>query len=119
MFRRVRDVTRLLRLRDTAVVRVGPHLVHIDLLDQRALKVLTELGETSIEFSVLGNVLPPGGTFVDLGMNHGRFSIRAAALVGPHRGEYDRFAELGEWPEMLAAAELPLSPERNLLATPS
>jgi FkbM family methyltransferase len=82
VYRRLRELGRLLRLGDTAAVRVGPYQVHVDLLDQRAFTVFAELRENSAEFRLLATLLPPGATFVDIGANHGSFSIRAASFVG-------------------------------------
>lgn len=82
IYRRLRELGRLLRLGDTAAVRVGPYHVHVDLLDQRAFTVFGELRENSAEFRLLEELLPAGATFVDIGANHGSFSIRATSFVG-------------------------------------
>jgi hypothetical protein len=61
---------------------IGDVTVFLDLQDPRFLRVPTEL--TGLP-GVLRHFLRPGDTFIDIGANHGTFSIVAAGLVG-HQG---------------------------------
>ena len=63
-------------------LQVGDLTVFLDLQDPRFLRVPTEL--TGLP-RVLRHFLRPGDTFIDVGANHGTFSIVAAGLVG-HEG---------------------------------
>jgi FkbM family methyltransferase len=63
-------------------LQVGEGIVFLDLQDPRFLRVPTEL--TGLP-GVLRHFLRPGDTFIDVGANHGTFSIVAAGLVG-HEG---------------------------------
>lgn len=59
-----------LMLVDGADTGIVPHLVRDGWFDRN----LT---------TVIGNLLPPGGTFVDVGANFGTYTVFAAAKVGP------------------------------------
>jgi FkbM family methyltransferase len=58
---------------------VSEWTVFLDLRDPRFLRVPNELTDAHL---VLRRWLRPGDTFIDVGANHGSFSIAAAALVG-------------------------------------
>lgn len=60
-------------------LRVGEVTVFLDLHDPRFLRVPSELTEQQ---RLLRHFLRPGDTFIDVGANHGTFSIVASALVG-------------------------------------
>jgi FkbM family methyltransferase len=74
-------LTRRLGLPDTVRVDAGPYLIHLDLTDPRALVVPGEMLD-SPETRFLTGLLAPGDTFVDIGANHGSFSVVAARQVG-------------------------------------
>jgi len=63
----------------TVPLRIGALTVFVDLQDPRFLRVPTEL--TGLP-RVLGHFLRTGDTFIDVGSNHGTFSIVASGLVG-------------------------------------
>ena len=67
-------------VRDTRI-KVRDHDVFLDLQDPRFLLVVNEL-LGSPEITDLTACLSPGDTFVDVGANHGSFSIVASKLVG-------------------------------------
>jgi FkbM family methyltransferase len=60
-------------------LRFGESTVFLDLHDPRFLRVPTELTE---QRRLLSHFLRPGDTFIDVGANHGVFSIVASTLVG-------------------------------------
>lgn len=72
----------LLRLKDHAELKLGSHTVFLDLNDPRMLQVPNEVSEHYPDTSILSRFLTPGDTFVDVGANHGSFSIVASKLVG-------------------------------------
>ena len=82
IFRQLRRLTPLLRLPSEARIRVGPHVAFVDLTDQRVLWVFDELYGRGDEFRLLNKLLRPGDTFLDIGANHGSFSILAGPIVG-------------------------------------
>lgn len=82
LFRVLRRATPLLDLPDTARVRVGTRSAWVDLLDQRCLWVFDELRGAGPEARVLDSLLHPGDTFLDVGANHGSYSLLAAERVG-------------------------------------
>jgi FkbM family methyltransferase len=77
----VSSITRLLGLPDRVRVRVGTHVVYLHITDPRALVVPHEIVH-STETRFLAEVLGEGDTFVDVGANHGSFSVVAGGLVG-------------------------------------
>lgn len=92
-------VTRLLRLRDHARVEVEDKVFYLHLTDAHSLAVPTYL-VTSWHLRVLREHLGPGDTFVDIGANHGSFSVAAARLVGPE-GLVVAFEPQGHLAELL------------------
>jgi FkbM family methyltransferase len=60
-------------------LQIGTTKVFLDLKDPRFLRVPTELAGVG---RVLGHFLQPGDAFIDVGANHGTFSIVASGLVG-------------------------------------
>ena len=83
-YRAARLIQRL-RLKDTARVRLRDVLVDIDLLDSRSTWVMNELLHPAPEAAVLCSLLGPGDTFLDVGANHGSYSLLAAPAVAPGR----------------------------------
>ena len=61
-------------------LHVGDATVFLDLQDPRFLRIPQELCDVQ---RVLKHFLRPGDTFIDIGANHGTFSIVASRLVGP------------------------------------
>jgi len=74
---------KLLRLKDHTELNLGPHAVFVDLNDPRMLHVPNEVSENYPDTSILQRFLAAGDTFVDVGANHGSFSIVASKVVGP------------------------------------
>jgi FkbM family methyltransferase len=56
--------------------------VFLDPFDARFFQVVNELTEPQADPRVLNHLLAPGDTFMDVGANHGSFSIVASQLVG-------------------------------------
>ena len=83
MHRVLARVTRALALADSAMVQTSAGKVFVDLLDSRMLIVLHEIRAQQDEFRIMRHVLHAGDTFIDVGANHGSFSMVAARLVGP------------------------------------
>jgi FkbM family methyltransferase len=83
LFRLLRRAAPRLSMPDAVRVRVGARSAWVDLRDQRCLWVFDELRGTGLEAGVLARLLAPGDTFLDVGANHGSFSVLAAERVGP------------------------------------
>jgi FkbM family methyltransferase len=62
--------------------RVGDSTLYVDFRDRRAFWALNELRVETPETRVLRSMLGPGDTFIDVGANHGSFSLLAASLIG-------------------------------------
>ncbi|ASC70340.1 Ribosomal RNA large subunit methyltransferase E [Halomicronema hongdechloris C2206] len=56
--------------------------IYVNLSDPRFLRVVNELVNPNEETATLDKFLKPGDTFIDIGANHGSFSIVASGLVG-------------------------------------
>lgn len=74
---------RQLRLTRDAVACIDGTAVWLDLWDQRFPWVLDELRTPSLQRRAIAWFLGPGDTFIDVGANHGSFSLLAARAVGP------------------------------------
>lgn len=74
-------VTRTLALRDTAELPVNEYKVWVLLTDPRSLAIPSEIA-SSPESALLETYLSPGDSFIDVGANHGSYSIVASRLVG-------------------------------------
>jgi len=61
---------------------LGKYKVFLNLRDPRMLQVPNELLKESDEVAIFKTFLSKGDTFVDVGANHGSFSIIASKLVG-------------------------------------
>lgn len=83
LLRAIHRVTPALNLPRDARVLVAGRIVHLDLTDARFLWVLDEVRGLGHEHRVMRSLLKPGDTFLDVGANHGSFSILASHLVGP------------------------------------
>jgi FkbM family methyltransferase len=56
--------------------------IYVDRFDARFFKVIDELTDPKSDLLVLPELLSTGDTFIDVGANHGSFSIAASKLVG-------------------------------------
>jgi FkbM family methyltransferase len=56
--------------------------IFVDPLDARFFQVVNELTNPQSELRILSHLLSSGDTFIDIGANHGSFSIAASKLVG-------------------------------------
>ena len=83
LFRLLSHAAPLLAIPETARVRVGHRAAWVDLRDQRCLWVFDELRGAGSEVRVLEALLSPADTFLDVGANHGSYSLLAAERVGP------------------------------------
>jgi FkbM family methyltransferase len=63
-------------------IEIGSRTLYYDLEDPRFLQVVNEVDGRG-DSALLGSLLGEGDTFVDVGANHGGFSIVASHLVGP------------------------------------
>ena len=76
-------LNRLLMLKDYISLDSGNTKICLDLSNPRMLQVPNELLDANSDTQVLKSYLSVGDTFVDVGANHGSFSLTAAKLVGP------------------------------------
>lgn len=81
-FRKAIGLHKLFNGREFAELEVGEYKVFLNLRDPRMLQVPNELLRASDEVSIFKSFLNEGDTFVDVGANHGSFSIIASKLVG-------------------------------------
>ena len=65
-------------------LQVDGYKIYLNPTDPRMLQVPRELHELLDATSVLARFLAPGDTFIDIGANHGAFSVAAAHFLGPH-----------------------------------
>jgi FkbM family methyltransferase len=82
MLRTLGTVAHITRQSSVRSIHVGDYVVACDLADTRFPHVLGELRKETDDARILESILQPGDTFIDVGANHGAFSIRAAKLVG-------------------------------------
>ncbi len=61
---------------------LSDYQVFLDPLDARFFQVVNELTSPHSDVKVLSHLLSKGDTFIDIGANHGSFSIVASTLVG-------------------------------------
>jgi FkbM family methyltransferase len=76
------SLAKLLRLKEHVGLKIGPHVVFLDLHDPRMLQIPNEVSLDYPDTSILKRFIADGDTFVDAGANHGSFSIVASKLVG-------------------------------------
>ncbi len=62
--------------------KISDYEVFLDPFDARFFQVVNELASKDAETRVLQTLLSEGDTFIDIGANHGSFSIVASKLVG-------------------------------------
>jgi FkbM family methyltransferase len=82
LLKSVISLAKLLRLKEHARLKIGPHAVFLDLHDPRMLQIPNEVSPDYPDTAILKRFLGDGDTFVDAGANHGSFSIVASKLVG-------------------------------------
>ncbi len=63
-------------------IDLGDLKVHCDFSDPRFAKVIEESFRESAESKAIESILRQGGTFLDVGSNHGIYAARAARIVG-------------------------------------
>jgi len=83
LLRRIQDLIRWRGLPRAQAFRVDGLTVSVDLLDNRWLWVLEELQGMSAEAQLVERTLGPGGTLLDIGANHGSYTLLAGRRVGP------------------------------------
>jgi FkbM family methyltransferase len=75
-------MSRAMKLKDEALVPAADIKLYIDLYDPRILFAMDEARGIGIDNRFLRTVLKPGDTFLDIGANHGTYSLNAATAVG-------------------------------------
>ncbi|MBI5055571.1 MAG: FkbM family methyltransferase [Nitrospirae bacterium] len=78
-FSLVSRLAQFFRLSDSMQLDLPEYKVCINLLDPRCFKVISELLNNT---ALLSNFLSAGDTFIDVGANHGSYSILASKLIG-------------------------------------
>jgi FkbM family methyltransferase len=81
VFRLLTRVSRLLDQRDIALLAHG-FTVHLKSTDPRLLQVPNELAPSNPNRRALEQLLSAGDTFIDVGANHGTFSLVACRALG-------------------------------------
>jgi FkbM family methyltransferase len=82
MFHRTQALNRLFGGKDCALLDLGDYKVFLSLRDPRMLQVPNELLNEEAEAAAVKSSLSEGDTFLDVGANHGSFSIIASKQVG-------------------------------------
>jgi FkbM family methyltransferase len=82
LFKAVRRIQQSCGLTTSTGIRCGDKVIYLDLTDTRMLWVLQEVMEESAEHRIMRALLKSGDTFIDIGANHGSFSVMASAIVG-------------------------------------
>ena len=81
--RAIISLRKAFNLKDHAAVKVDSKVIFVDLNDPRMLQVPNEIADSYPDTSILKRFLGPRDTFVDVGANHGSFSIAASKVIGP------------------------------------
>ena len=63
-------------------LKIDDAVIHLNPKDPRMLQVPRELRKMSKNGSILNQLLAKGDTFIDIGANHGAFSVAASKFVG-------------------------------------
>ncbi|MGF1579479.1 MAG: FkbM family methyltransferase [Gemmataceae bacterium] len=82
LYRLLRRFRAAFGLPSTHSVRLDEGVIWLNLADDRFNWVLAEIRADSFEKRWLREYLHPGGTFIDVGANHGSFSLLASRIVG-------------------------------------
>ena len=72
-----------LRLKDSRALNIDSKVAFVDLHDPRLLQIPNEVADHYPDTSILQRFIGPDDTFVDVGANHGSFSIAASQVIGP------------------------------------
>jgi len=64
------------------MIELAEYKIYVDFTDPRFLNVINELHKVKPVTGVLGTLLKKGDTFIDVGANHGSFSLIAGRYVG-------------------------------------
>lgn len=83
VFRIVTRLHQLLAMPTEFGLRIGDYTIFLNPRDPRMLQVPNELTDPSLDALKLKQFLKEGDSFLDVGANHGSFSLVAAGLVGP------------------------------------
>ena len=75
-------INKFWKIKDYAEINLDKNKVCIDLTDPRFLKVINEFDANDSLPFLLETILKPGDTFLDIGANHGSFSVIASRVVG-------------------------------------
>lgn len=75
-------LTKALHLRSYARTRIGHQVMWLDLYDTDILTIGPAILKDNPESRIMKQFLKPGDTFLDIGANHGVYSMIAAPLVG-------------------------------------
>jgi FkbM family methyltransferase len=81
--RTIISLGKLLHLKDSTALTIDSKIAFVDLNDPRMLQIPNEISDSYPDTSILKRLLDPGDTFVDVGANHGSFSIAASKAIGP------------------------------------
>lgn len=82
VLKKLGKLTRLLRLRNEALIQVDGIKAYVDLCDPRMFMVFGELRDDTPEARIMQSLMSAGDTFIDAGANHGSYSLVAARYVG-------------------------------------
>ncbi|MGE0886145.1 MAG: FkbM family methyltransferase [Blastocatellales bacterium] len=82
MLKKLGKLTRLLRLRNEALIQIDGIKAYVDLCDPRMFMVFGELRDDTPEARIMQSLMSAGDTFIDVGANHGSYSLVAAGYVG-------------------------------------
>jgi FkbM family methyltransferase len=82
LFYAVSGLSGLLSSRDYIRLKLPDYEVYLDSADPRFLQVVNVLTSDQSDTQVLSALLSEGDTFIDVGANHGSYSIVASRLVG-------------------------------------
>jgi FkbM family methyltransferase len=75
-------IAKSLRMPETTAIQVDGITLWINLYDPRIMFAMDEIRGTGVDFKIIKSVLRPGDLFVDVGANHGTYSLIAAQVVG-------------------------------------
>lgn len=82
LFRLIGRAYELLGRESVVAVRVASSTLFLDVHDRRVFWALDELRLETPESRALGALVREGDTFIDVGANHGAYSVLAGSLVG-------------------------------------
>ena len=69
-------------LKDHAAVTIDSKTIFLDLNDPRMLQVPNEISDSYPDTAILRRFIGSEDTFVDVGANHGSFSVAASKMIG-------------------------------------